>query len=159
MTGRIAWFPALRIVASIWTPLPCTAGSIPQLPEDLISCWWKAENVGCTSRPARPARCIAADFVMSLVKSVSKPTESHGQLGKRDRRREIEGFYCTSSSIPSKIALLLTLPCINDIFDSGNGDRCLCDISSQYTLSSIRRCGMEHFWGLTSKLWGVHWAD
>lgn len=26
-----------------------------------------------TSRPARPARCIADDFVMSLVRRVSKP--------------------------------------------------------------------------------------
>lgn len=26
-----------------------------------------------TSRPARPARCIAEDFVISLVKSVSNP--------------------------------------------------------------------------------------
>lgn len=29
-----------------------------------------------TSRPARPARCIADDFVISLVKRVSKPAET-----------------------------------------------------------------------------------
>lgn len=31
-------------------------------------------QVGRTSRPARPARCIADDLVMSRVNSVSKPT-------------------------------------------------------------------------------------
>lgn len=31
-------------------------------------------EVGRTSRPARPARCIADDLVISRVNSVSKPT-------------------------------------------------------------------------------------
>lgn len=37
-------------------------------------------KVGRTSRPARPARCIADDLVISRVNSVSKPTS--GLLSK-----------------------------------------------------------------------------
>ena len=55
--------------------LPCTGGSRNLRPKGISDNKQSKDGASLTSRPARPARCIADDLVISLVRRVSNPAE------------------------------------------------------------------------------------
>jgi hypothetical protein len=88
-----------------------------------------------TSRPARPARCIADDFVISRVNKVSNPAVY----------TVLQSLYTisielglTTTWIPGEKTFLFTFPSINYILNPWYRDRRLRNISGQNTFAGVR---------------------
>lgn len=78
------------------------------------------------SRPARPALCDAEDCVMSLVKSVSKPTGMlfNSMVWPLTTRH-------TRPGISRDVSFLLAFSGIDDILDPRYRNRCFCNVGCQ----------------------------
>ena len=98
----------------------------------------KAERI-YTSRPARPARCRAEDFVMSFVNSVSKPS----LFVRFKRSKGTSSIQLTASRYSSEILPLFTLPCINYIFNPWYRNGRFSNVGGKYTFPRIWRRTIE----------------
>lgn len=72
-----------------------------------------------TSRPARPARCIAEDLLMSRTNNVSMPTE----VGVSWAGSPSPGDKSTAPGFSGDVSPFFALPSINNIFDARDGNR------------------------------------